>query len=111
MRGTLAYDDQRNPMAISRSSTPRNFRFWILDLKSEIGNPKSKIQHAGLVHLRRRGQGALEYAALLTIILAALLGMAVYTKRSLCGRWRSVGDVFGSGRQYEPGVTRITVSQ
>jgi len=37
--------------------------------------------------------------------VAALISMAVYTKRALSGKWRGVGDTFGHGRQYEPGVT------
>jgi Flp pilus assembly pilin Flp len=43
---------------------------------------------------------------LVAVVAAALIGMAVYLKRGLCGRFRSVGDAFGSGRQYQEGVTR-----
>ena len=53
----------------------------------------------------RRGQSAIEYTVLVAIVVAALLGMAVYTKRALDGKWREVGDTLGYGRQYEPGVT------
>ena len=53
------------------------------------------------------GQSAVEYAVLVAIVVAALVGMAVYTKRALCGKWRDVGDTFGHGRQYEPGTTVI----
>lgn len=55
----------------------------------------------------RRGVFALEYAALIVVVAAALLGMAVYLKRALSDRWRNVGDSFGYGRQYEPRVTDV----
>ena len=51
--------------------------------------------------LRKQGSFSLEYAALLVIVAAAMIGMAIYVKRALSGRWRSVGDTFGQGRQYE----------
>ncbi len=56
----------------------------------------------------RRGQSALEYAALAAIVAAALVGMSVYTKRALMGKWRTVGDAFGSGRQFEPARTVVS---
>lgn len=71
-----------------------NFRFWILDFGLGIQNGT-------------RGQAAVEYAVLVAIVVAALISMAVYTKRALSGKWRDVGDRFGYGRQYEPGVTVI----
>ena len=52
-----------------------------------------------------RGQAAVEYAVLVAVMVAALIAMCVYTKRALSGKWRAVGDTFGHGRQYEPGVT------
>ncbi len=58
-----------------------------------------------------RGSLAVEYAVLMTIVVAALLGMSVYSMRALSGRWRQVGDTFGYGRQYEPGVTAVTSDQ
>lgn len=54
------------------------------------------------------GSLAIEYAAFLAVLAAALVGMAVYSMRALSGRWRDVGDAFGYGRQYEPGVTVCT---
>lgn len=59
--------------------------------------------------LLKRGQKgffSLEYAAVFTIIVAALVGMAIYFQRALCSRWRQAADVFGSGRQYERNVTQ-----
>ncbi len=53
-----------------------------------------------------RGSLMLEHAALIAITAAALVGMAVYLKRAINSKYREVGDVFGQGRQFEPGVTR-----
>ena len=50
----------------------------------------------------RRGSLAIEYTVLIAIVVAALLGMQVYVKRAICGRWRAAADTFGHGRQYEP---------
>jgi Flp pilus assembly pilin Flp len=56
----------------------------------------------------RKGNIAIEYAALIIILVSALLLMQTYIVRGFSGRWRSVGDAFGFGRQYEPGVTQVT---
>jgi hypothetical protein len=56
----------------------------------------------------RRGSVSLEQAALMAVVVAAVVGMSVYSMRALCGRWRQVGDTFGFGRQYEPRVTQVT---
>ena len=48
----------------------------------------------------KRGFLSLEYALLITILVAALVGMALYFQRSLSGKWRDAGDSFGFGRQY-----------
>ena len=45
---------------------------------------------------------SLEYAVLIMVVAASLVGMAIYFKRALQGKWRSVGDTFGYGRQYGP---------
>lgn len=50
---------------------------------------------------RNRGFLAIEYVVLIAVLAAALVGMSSYLKRSLCGKWKEVGDVFGFGRQYE----------
>jgi len=52
-----------------------------------------------------KGFLAMEQAVLITVVVAALVGMSFYIKRALSGKWRDVGDSFGFGRQYEPGVT------
>ncbi len=48
------------------------------------------------------GMSTLEYVALVTVAVAALVGMSMYLKRGLEGKWRSVGDTFGFGKQYDP---------
>jgi len=53
------------------------------------------------VNQRRSASFSLEYATLIVIVAAAMIGMAIYVKRALMGKWRSVGDTFGHGKQYE----------
>ncbi len=50
---------------------------------------------------KRAGSFSLEYATLVVIVAATMIGMAIYIKRALMGKWRGVGDVFGHGKQYE----------
>ncbi len=49
----------------------------------------------------RIGQSTLEYAVLIVIIIAALLGVNIYMKRGLQGKMRATTDEIGS--QYAPG--------
>jgi len=49
------------------------------------------------------GTSTLEYAILIAITAAALIAMSGYVKKAISGKWRSVGDSFGFGRQYESG--------
>ncbi len=56
-----------------------------------------------------RGISSIEYAILIVIIVAAFVGMAVYFKRAVSGRWRQAADdSFGHGRQYDPYATEET---
>jgi Flp pilus assembly pilin Flp len=48
------------------------------------------------------GLSTIEYAVLIVVVVAALLGISIYFRRALSGKWRSVGDTFGYGRQYAP---------
>jgi len=48
----------------------------------------------------RRGQSILEYAALLSIVAAALVAMVVYARRGVSGGLRNAADTVG--RQYDP---------
>jgi Flp pilus assembly pilin Flp len=54
----------------------------------------------GRTCLGRQGFLSLEYALLIALVVAALVGMALYFQRSLSGKWREAGDSFGFGRQY-----------
>ena len=51
---------------------------------------------------RKHGWLAIEHAVVVAVVIAAVLGMSIYVKRALSGRWRDAGDTFGHGRQYEP---------
>jgi len=66
--------------------------------KSQIPNTKTK----------NKGSLSIEYALLIAVVIAALVGMSVYFIKALSGRWRQAADTFGSGRQYEPGKTEIS---
>jgi len=57
--------------------------------------------------MRNKGNLMLEYVVLITVVIAGLLVMQTYIRRAVCGRWRQNADVFGSGRQYQPDVTKI----
>ncbi len=51
----------------------------------------------------RRGTIAIEYAALVTMLLFAFwIGLRGYIQRGMQGRWKAAGDTFGQGKQYEP---------
>ena len=51
------------------------------------------------------GSSAVEYAVLIVVAIAVLVGMSLYVKHAMSGRWRNMADQFGFGRQYEPGKT------
>jgi Flp pilus assembly pilin Flp len=51
--------------------------------------------------LSARANLMIEYAILIAIILAAFLGIGVYFKRGISGRWRATADTVGHGRQYQ----------
>ncbi len=53
----------------------------------------------------KRGFMTLEYVLWVSIVIAALIGVSVYLKRAICGKWRSSADTFGYGRQYDPKIT------
>jgi len=48
----------------------------------------------------RKGQMFLEYSVLVAILAAALLGMQIYLKRSVQGKYRQISDDLGP--QYSP---------
>jgi len=52
--------------------------------------------------IKNKGMLSLEYAVFIVILIAALVAMAVYMRRAICGKMRESGDTFGYGRQYVP---------
>ncbi len=42
---------------------------------------------------------------MLLFVIGALIFFQKYIFRGIAGHWRSVGDAFGSGRQYDPKQT------
>jgi hypothetical protein len=57
------------------------------------------------IHRKKRGQSAIELAAVITFILAAFIVFQKYIVRGFSGRWKGVGDTFGQGRLYDPKMT------
>jgi len=47
-------------------------------------------------------QAILEYVITIILIIAALIVVGVYYKRSLQARYRQAADVMGGGEQYTP---------
>lgn len=56
----------------------------------------------------KKGVTSLEYAILIVFLIVALLSMQTLLRRAISAKWKEAGDQFGSGRQYEPGVTVVT---
>ena len=55
-----------------------------------------------------RGITILEYSVLTLVLLLALLASQNHLRRAISDRWRTVADVFGSGRQYESSGPKAT---
>ena len=51
----------------------------------------------------KQGASMIEYVILVTLIIAVLFVMQFYISRAFHGRWKSTGDSFGMGRQYQAG--------
>lgn len=47
----------------------------------------------------------IEYVSLILAITIALGAVQFYLKRAVSSKYKESGDVFGHGRQFEPGVT------
>ena len=58
--------------------------------------------------LRSKGWTTLEYAVLISVIMAAIFAMQVLLRNAISGKWKSSADSIGGGMQYEPGLTTIT---
>lgn len=51
----------------------------------------------------KRAMSILEYSALISAIVIALLTMQIFLKSAVQGKWKEAADTFGHGRQYEWG--------
>jgi len=49
----------------------------------------------------KKAQSVIEYTVIITLFLGVIGLIFPYLKRGVSGRWQSVGDFFGHGRQYE----------
>ena len=49
----------------------------------------------------QKAMSIIEYSAVAAIVAMALIGMQIYVKRAVSGRWRQAADTFGYGRQYD----------
>ncbi len=50
----------------------------------------------------KKAQAALEYIVMITIIVMAIFIFQKYILRGMAGKWKTTGDSFGYGRQYDP---------
>ena len=55
---------------------------------------------------KKKAQAILEYIVLLLFVIGAILVFQKYVARAISGRWKAVGDSFGSGRQFDPNRTK-----
>lgn len=61
------------------------------------------------IHKNKKAQSVVEYTVLMMIILGAFFIFRRYLARAIAGRWKTVGDSFGSGRLYNPETTEVCV--
>jgi Flp pilus assembly pilin Flp len=52
-----------------------------------------------------KGMSLIEFTLLAAIVCVCFLGMSVFLKRSISGKWKQSIDIFGHGRQYDPATT------
>ncbi len=53
----------------------------------------------------KRAASIIEYTMLFVVVMATMVVMQKYVLRAVSGRWKTVGDSFGFGRQYDPKKT------
>jgi hypothetical protein len=56
---------------------------------------------------KKKALSLIEYSTVIVVLVAALLGMQVFLKRAISGRWRQSADTFGFGRQYNAPEIKI----
>ena len=49
-----------------------------------------------------KSQSIIEYVAVILVVVAALMTVGIYYKRSIQARYRQTGDVLGQGSQFTP---------
>ena len=49
----------------------------------------------------KKGISVAEYSVVIAIVIAALLVMQFYFKRSISSRWKDTADIFSFGRTYQ----------
>ena len=54
---------------------------------------------------RHRASTVMEFVLLFLVVMSAMLIFQKFFMRAMAGRWKSVGDSFGFGRQYSPTKT------
>ncbi len=54
---------------------------------------------------QNKAQSIIEFAFLIVLILSTFLIFQRYITRGISGRWKSVGDALGNGRQWDPKLT------
>ena len=54
---------------------------------------------------KQKAVSTLEYMTLLILLMAVLLFFGKYIFQAFAGRWRSTGETFGMGMQYDPQKT------
>jgi Flp pilus assembly pilin Flp len=59
-----------------------------------------KMKHRSL-----KGMSLIEFTLLAAVVCVCFLGMSVFLKRSVSGKWKQSIDIFGHGRQYDPLAT------
>ncbi len=56
----------------------------------------------------RKAQSFLEYSVLISCLIAAILGLQIFLKRTMQGRFREAAD--GIGGQYAPQQSKLTIN-
>lgn len=92
---------QREPEStgMRKQPHPHLLTYSLTDLRIHSLTPSltKSLNHSSLWS---RGQGALEYTALLTIVIAALVAMRIYVKRGFAGMLEGAANSLGS--QFDP---------
>lgn len=58
--------------------------------------------------IRKKAQSFLEYSVLIACLVAAILGVQIFVKRSMQGKFREAAD--GIGGQYAPQQSELTIN-